>query len=336
MSLTIKSLNGDTTFLLSFSPSSIGTDSSSDSSKPFTILLDPWINVPINAGGRAIAWLQNKLPACVASLNELPAVPDLVLINQPQPDHCNRGSLCQLPPDTSSKILAVPGAASIIRGWKHFERSRVVSMKAYKDETTIYRFEVPSSSASDTPAEITVTSIQAGDIQKFHNAMCITYRTPTASESAISGHVNGNSEASLHQHTISVVYSPHGVLFPSLKPWIDTYLSSTYAPNTPQLTALITAVDRNDYPWWLGGNVVWGKQGALDILRNVDIGKWVASHDVEKDWTGWAIWMLRVTKYEREEVIKEMKDVKLKEGKGKREGVPELVDLGVGQEVLVA
>lgn len=321
MSLKVKALNGDTTFLLTFSPSFATTDISPNPSGAFTILIDPWITGPISAGGKALAWLQNKLPACISSLQDLPAEPDLVLVNQPQDDHCNRTSLCQLPPNTTAKILAVPSAAKSIHVWKHFEPSRIVSMRPYTAETDLYRQEIPALSPTGSPGEVTVASVQAGDLQGFHNAMGITYRAPSSTSKSLP---NSGTQ------TISIIYSPHGALYKVLQPHVTGHLKKA---NALPLSALIHGVDRNDYPWWLGGNVITGAPGGLEIIRHVGATKWIACHDIKKEQYGWFVWMITVTEFAPEDVRQKLRDMAVERG---RKDIPDLVNLEVGQEIKVA
>ncbi|KAK3394582.1 hypothetical protein B0H63DRAFT_51104 [Podospora didyma] len=180
MALTVKHLNGDASFLLTFEPLILH---SSHASKPFHILLDPWITGPSKIFHSKISMTTHEEPACISSLLELPE-PDLVIVSQNKSDHCNRATLQQLPPiGTKTIILAEPRAARTIQGWNHFERGKVRTIPKWEDHRvtsrqTIVRISVPSTLPGD-PGEVTVAFIpQRRDVHGLHSAIGITYRPP--------------------------------------------------------------------------------------------------------------------------------------------------------------
>ncbi|KAH8675496.1 hypothetical protein BX600DRAFT_507733 [Xylariales sp. PMI_506] len=185
MALTIKNLNTDASFLLSFEP--VYWDSFQGSvvvPQPFTILLDPWITGPSTIFHPKISISTQKQPACIASLSELPE-PDLVIISQPKSDHCNEATLRQLPPTgTKTLILADPATARSIRSWKYFDHDKVQQIEKWQDpraagKSTVLRIPVPSVTPGGEAGEVTLSWIpQKWDISGVHSAIGITYRPP--------------------------------------------------------------------------------------------------------------------------------------------------------------
>ncbi|KAI0141447.1 hypothetical protein BJ166DRAFT_103048 [Pestalotiopsis sp. NC0098] len=192
MALTIKHLNGDASFLLSFEPINPSSDGTAPPPPPpFTVLLDPWLTGPSNIFHRRFSTTTQKVAPCVASLAELPAAPDLVIVSQAKSDHCNEATLRQLPASgTRTLILAEPASARLIRSWKYFDRDKVRTIDAWRDPRgraggggggNVLRVPVPAVSPGGQPGEVTVSWIpQKRDMSGLHGAIGITYRPPSA------------------------------------------------------------------------------------------------------------------------------------------------------------
>ena len=191
MALTVKHLNGDASFLLSFEPV-ITNPTPGLRPEPFRILLDPWITGPSKIFHPKISISTHKEPACIESLRELPA-PDLVIISQHKSDHCNEATLKQLPAaGTKTIILAEPASARLIRSWKYFEREKVRTIQRWEDprltgRDTVVRIPVPPVVDGGEPGEVTVAFVpQRRDISGLHAAVGITYRPPPVSQAPLS------------------------------------------------------------------------------------------------------------------------------------------------------
>lgn len=183
MALTVKHLNTDASFLLSFEPV-IANPAPGICPEPFRILIDPWITGASKIFHSKISITTHKEPACVSSLQELPE-PDLVIISQHKSDHCNEATLRQLPPSgTKTIILAEPASARLIRSWRHFERDKVRTIPRWEDprltgRQTITRVRVPPIVPGGEPGDVTIAFIpQRRDISGLHGAIGITYRPP--------------------------------------------------------------------------------------------------------------------------------------------------------------
>lgn len=185
MSLKIKHLNGDTTFLLTFSPSEQRPSLNRYGYPPgtFSVLVDPWLSGPSSMWHPKFLLSKHTVPSCISNLSHIPE-PNVVLVSQDKPDHCHEPTLRQLDPtSTLTNILAIPAAAKKIRAMKHFDPSRVHVLPAYssKDADSIIRFYIPPLTRGGTSGEATIAYIPAKmDISGLHNAIGITYRPPTA------------------------------------------------------------------------------------------------------------------------------------------------------------
>ncbi|KAB8532550.1 hypothetical protein FH972_025495 [Carpinus fangiana] len=184
MSLRVKSLNADSSFLLIFSPPAAAHDPQGTFPGSFTILIDPWLSGPSTVVHPKFAHTTHTVPSCVESLDALPD-PDVVLISQDQPDHCHRQTLLTLPSDSRANIFAIAPAARKIRSWKHFDPQRVHSMTRFDErhpQKSIINISIPAYSHAGQPGQVTIAFLQPKrDITGLHNAVGITYRPPSSS-----------------------------------------------------------------------------------------------------------------------------------------------------------
>jgi hypothetical protein len=314
MSLTVKHLNADASFLLIFRPILPFPPSPGQPDTSFTILLDPWLSGPSKIWHPKFSVSRQKIPACISNLQELPE-PDLVVISQPKSDHCHRPTLTQLPQNGGkTRILAEPGAAKVIKGWKYFDSSKLVTLPKWEDRrikpnSTAYRVSVPALTPGGSPGEVTVAYIpQKSDFTGLHNAIGITYRppsvyntfenlldtppdTPRSCQSTFSNTVADRA--------LSVIFSPHGCNYKTLQPYVTSHLISEAAL---PLTALLHCFDRVQNTWYMGGNICAGFPGGLEIVQNLFAKAWISAHDGDKDVSGFANNKIKIDKYPREEV----------------------------------
>ncbi|KAI0176415.1 hypothetical protein GGR52DRAFT_360609 [Hypoxylon sp. FL1284] len=185
MSLSVKQLNSDASFLLSFEPVLPEYADVEAAPRPFTILLDPWITGPSKIFHSKISISTHVHPACISSLSDLPSPPDLVVISQHKSDHCNEATLRQLPASgTRTLILAEPAAARLIRSWKYFDPDKVRTIERWEDprptgKESVLRIPVPPIVPGGQGGEVTVAFIpQKRDLANLHSAIGITYRPP--------------------------------------------------------------------------------------------------------------------------------------------------------------
>jgi hypothetical protein len=312
MSLTIKHLNSDASFLLTFEPiPNTFPPTPGQSNNPFTILLDPWVSGPSKIWHPKFSISKHRTPACISSLTELPE-PDLVIISQAKSDHCHRETLTQLPPNGGKTvILAEPAAAKMIRGWKYFDARKVVTLPKWEESrnrksTTIHRVPIPASSPNGSKGEVTIAYMaQKADITGLHSAVGITYRPPTTQDSfpltpPASPYFDQSFTPSQHLNpALSVIFSPHGCSYKTLSPYVTSHLTAEAAL---PLTALLHCFDRITNSWYLGGNICSGFPGGLEIAQKLCAKSWISAHDGDKESTGFAVSKIVVEKYDREKV----------------------------------
>jgi hypothetical protein len=354
MSLTVRALNGDTSFLLVFSPPIAPLSSPGLFPGSFTILIDPWLTGSATILSTIFSASEHKGTPCISSLTELDQEPDLILISQDKPDHCHEETLKQLPRDCQSTILATPAAARKIRSWKYFPNPLVHALPKYAegDASSIYRVVLPPFSPRGTCGEVTVTLMPAKrDLAGLHNAIGITYRPPCSVISANPGHyldlpmsppASPGSPRTIsstprtivpspyndREKTMSVIYSPHGVPYDIIRPYASSHL---VAESALPLTALIHSFDRVENPWYLGGNISAGSPGGLHIAQNLLAQAWISAHDADKENRGISVKMVRLHKFTAEEITN-----LLEKGNGKRKATyvdgTRVVSLGPGDE----
>ncbi|EEH38152.2 hypothetical protein PAAG_01073 [Paracoccidioides lutzii Pb01] len=184
MSLTVKHLNADTTFLLTFDPDE-GDSAYRDhkSSPSFTILVDPWLVGPSVIGHRWFVSSEHSVQPCINHLSQLDQEPDLVIVSQDNPDHCHESTLCQLPRKSSkTSIVAVPKAAETIQNFDHFHRTKIVAIPEYspKRPESILHFSINPLTQTGEAGEVTIALVPARDLAGVHNAIGIKYLAPTA------------------------------------------------------------------------------------------------------------------------------------------------------------
>ena len=316
MSLTVKALNGDSTFLLTFQPVDRFPTSPGPVPGSFSVVLDPWLSGSSSILHPKFSIVSHTIPPCVPSLRAIPE-PDLVVISQSKPDHCHQETLCQLPAHGSKTlVLAEPGAAKTIRGWRHFDLARVQALEKYRQRSatreTVRRFPIPATTSFGSPGEVTVAYIPTKhDLVGLHMAIGITYRPPTNSSpffanagprsppaSPLSS-LSSGPLASSGDRTISVIYAPHGVSYQHIHSYASSHLVTEAAL---PLTALLHSFDRVQTPWWLGGTVANGSPGGLEIAKNLLARCWIRAHDEEKIVGGVTAKPVRTRKYTRDEV----------------------------------
>lgn len=311
MSLTVKHLNSDASFLLTFQPLHAFPPSPGQLANTFTILLDPWITGTSEVWHPKFSTARHKQPPCIDSLKKLPE-PDLVVISQHKTDHCHQQTLTQLPPCCGkTRILAEPGAAKVINSWKYFDESKLAALPKWehskiRPNPTVYRISVPALTPNGSPGEVTVAFVpQKFDITGLHNAIGITYRPPSAwcpfetLPETPPGSLHSSLSRTVANRAVSVIFSPHGCSYKTLAPYITSHLIPEGAL---PLTALLHCFDRVQNPWYMGGNICSGLPGGLEIVQNLLAKAWISAHDGDKDVSGFATTMMKVDKYAREEV----------------------------------
>lgn len=129
--------------------------------------------------------------------------------------------------------------------------------------------------------------------------------------------------------TLSVIFSPHGISYRSLQPYVTNHLLPSSAL---PLTALLHCLDSVSNPWWLGGNISFGAPAGQETALKLGARLWVSAHDGDKDIDGLMTKMLSSTKYAREDVQRGLTP----RGKAANgTGETEVVILETGEEICV-
>lgn len=338
MSLVVKHLNADSTFLLTFRPAFDFPPSPGSTPGSFSILLDPWLSGASTVYSSKFSIQKHSVPSCVESLQDIPE-PDVVIVSQDKPDHCHELTLRQLQPDRMSTIiLAEPLAAKRIRSWKYFSPEQVQPFEKWDERNgkCVRRFRIPPFGPTGVAGEVTISFIPAKrDLTGLHSAVGITYRPPRATpqfmsqyglrrpQSAASSKASTSSISSRMDRSISVIYSPHGVSYPHIKSYASSHLVSEAAL---PLNVLLHPFDRVENPWYLGGTVSAGSPGGTEIAQNLMAQTWISAHDEDKELGGVIAGKERVLKYTAEEIKSLTRDPR--KGTG-----TDVVTLDVGQEL---
>jgi hypothetical protein len=187
MSVTVRHLNADSTFLLIFSPETHPVPSDLTSANgAYSVLIDPWLVGPSVVTASWFAITKRTLPSAIEHLSEIEE-PDIVVVSQNKPDHCHKETLRQLRPGTKSIIVAEPAAAKAIKSWNHFDPNRVHGLTKYNEKKRFensFRLRIPPLSPEGHAGEICISFIPAKNYMTgLHNAFGITYIPPTRSQS---------------------------------------------------------------------------------------------------------------------------------------------------------
>ncbi|EWC48949.1 hypothetical protein DRE_00254 [Drechslerella stenobrocha 248] len=229
MPISLRHLTADSTWLITLT-----SPQSPPSHKPYIILVDPWIEGPSPVWHPKFALNHHTVPSSVSNLSELSSPPDLLLISQTKTDHCNELTCRQLP-KAGIQVYAVPGADSIIRGWKHFDPANVHRLRPFTSRKTgrvsripIYRDPRPPTSPKDTN---NVTTAKANN--------------PSSNDESA-------DTANTFEKDPNVAAIVELAFLPALKPWelpsIHIGLGITYTPiqdpitNTNDHSKIITAI----------------------------------------------------------------------------------------------
>lgn len=180
MSVTVRHLTADSTFLLIFSPKTDPRPEDLRSSNgAYSVLIDPWFVGSSIVSASWFAVTSHVVPSAVQHMSELEE-PDLVIISQNKPDHCHKHTLTQLKPSGKTLIAAEPGAAKAIKSWKHFDPTKVHALPKYRSRArsdNMLRLPIPPALNGWSPGELTVAFIPARNYATgLHNAFGITYR----------------------------------------------------------------------------------------------------------------------------------------------------------------
>lgn len=233
MSVTVRHLNADSTFLLIFSPEEKPSANHLHSvNGAFSVLLDPWLvgSSVINASW--FARTERLVPSAIRHLSEIEE-PDVVLISQNQPDHCHKETLLQLRPEAKSLIAAEPGAAKVIKSWNHFDPHRVRALVKYDARERFgntLRLPIPPLGPNGLSGELNIAFIPAKNyVTGLHNAFGITYQAPTRTKALASV-----ATIDLPRKTLSMTFTPSSLPAESPLPMSSSVVAEPTTSPLPQ------------------------------------------------------------------------------------------------------
>ena len=190
MSLVVRHLNADSSFLLTFSPyeNPSPTDLTSVNGA-YTVLIDPFITGSSIVLAPWFAKTVHNEPPCISHLSEIEE-PDVIICSQNKPDHCHKETLMQLDPGRKTIFACEPGAAKAIKSWNYFDPNRVHGLEKYNPKVKFantLRLRIPPLSAEGHPGELNISFIPAKNYMTgLHNGFGITYQAPTRTNTVAS------------------------------------------------------------------------------------------------------------------------------------------------------
>ena len=352
--LKVTYLNADTSSILSFSPAANTSGPSDVHPRPLTIVIDPWLRGATTILDPLFYTSTHSAQPSITSLSDIEE-PDVVLITHDKPDHCHRETLTTLSPNSRSIILAIPSAARQIRSWNHFKAENILSLPRYDSvsNNSIYRHAVPTATSSSYPGEISIAYIAPSmDISGLRVAIGITYLPPheklqddstMGSANQSSGSTDKSStpktntssspltneplSAKDSRRTLSVIYSPHGLPYQIVKPYVESHLA---AEGALPLSLLMHCFKIIRNPWYLGGLITTGAVGGSEIAVKTRAEHWVSTHDEEKNDRGFSVSQSRITRFSVEEIQQMMHQTFQNEDVA--HSFPKVFSLSAGQE----
>lgn len=245
MSVTLRHLNDDTSWLLTYGQ--------------FHILIDPWFSGPQTDYFRYFSTQEHASPSSIQDINrDLGVSIDAVIISHEFTDHCHEQTLLSLSPATP--VFATTNAAKLIRRWNHFDHVFDIPILDGRPDQFTLRALTNGRTPSSMPETISVGYIPEKKflaLPSLHGATCISLLADTLS----------------HWH--SLLYIPHGCEPTSIRQWLTKQSNVT-------ICALMQGFDRVANPIWLGGELNYGCSHAAQLAVSVKAKHWISTHDENK------------------------------------------------------
>jgi len=231
--------------------------------------------------------------------------------------HAAIGITYRPPPTTSAPLSSVPkrlqgGRASLLSG--HF--TPPASPKSYRSFSNLssiftsvpYHATAKQSQRHDTlpvplPATPTSPGFSLRSVRSVRSASSIPFSRQSTLTLASTATLAGGGpwhSTSPAERPLSVLFSPHGIAYASLSPYVTGHLAAEAAL---PLTCLLHCFDSVSNPWWLGGNILLGAPAGREIVTRLGARAWVSAHDGDKEVRGIATRLLRTRRWRRDEVV---------------------------------
>jgi hypothetical protein len=276
-------LNADSTWLLQ-----VPDPNAVSSRQYYNILIDPWLSGPQSDVASWFSQQYHATPSAYASIAEVQALAgaiDVVAISHEFTDHCHKETLLELSQDIP--VYAPSKAASLIRGWGHFET--VLDMPSFEDE---------SLTEKHTPSWLWIERLQdSNDALYYHSAILISWPS-----------------TSLEREY--VLYTPHGVAPSAIE----------RLALDPHLKALCLIHGMHDIRLYGMQQLNLGGDNGLALYRRLQPKYWVGTHDEVKTAGGvvkYVLWRSIVTieealSREKQPIPKEVPFIALENGSHKQ------------------
>lgn len=244
MTLRLKHLNADTSWLITFNN--------------FNILIDPWLFGAQTDFFRHFSTQKHAIPPCIQSIShDLNRDIHAVIISHEFTDHCHEETLRSL--SNTIPIFATTNAYKRIQRWNYF--LHIYEIPILNDDLIHYNLSILSQRSEQLhlPDTISVGYLPEKGfmaLPALHGATCIAFL------------VN-------HQQWSTLLYIPHGCKTDSITDWFNRRTNVT-------ISVLLQGFDRVYNPIWLGGLVNYGCEEAAQLALAVKTRYWIATHDEDK------------------------------------------------------
>lgn len=250
MSLTLRHLNADTSWLISYND--------------FKILLDPWFFGPQTDFFRYFSTQEHAIPSSIQDINrDLGANIDAIVISHEFTDHCHEQTLRSL--SSSIAVFATTNAFKNISRWRHFQYVYEIPWMDDRHPENFTLNKLSQQHAESTmPATISVGYIpEKGfmSLSALHGATCLSF-------------LDAN-----HHQWHSLLYIPHGCKRSSITDWLNQQ-------SNIKVTVLLQGFHTVSNPIWLGGLLNYGCDEAAKLAIAVKARHWIATHDEDKKGSG--------------------------------------------------
>ena len=244
MSLTLRHLNADTSWLITFGQC--------------RILLDPWLFGSQSDYFRAFSTQEHAIPPSIANITrDLDVHIDAAIISHEFTDHCHEQTLRSLP--DSTPIFATGNASRRIRKWNYFQH--IFEIPLLNDRPEKFTLSALSRQQADLNMPDTVSVGYLPEkgllaLPALHGATCLSFLTN-------------------EQHWHALLYIPHGCSHSSMVDWLGQQSDVT-------VSVLLQGFHTVSNPVWLGGLLNYGCDEAAKLAVAVQARHWIATHDEEK------------------------------------------------------
>jgi hypothetical protein len=244
MSLTLRHLNADTSWLIIFNE--------------FKILLDPWLIGSQTDYFRYFSTQEHAILPSIQNISrDLDMQIDAVIISHEFTDHCHEQTLRSL--SATVPVFATTNASKRIRRWNYFQH--VYDIPLLDNQSENFTLSMLSSQQPELgmPNTISIGYISEKGfmaLPSLHGATCISFL------------VN-------NQQWRSLLYIPHGCKQSSICDWLDQQ-------SNMNVSVLLQGFHKIYNPIWLGGLVSYGCNEAAKLAVAVKARHWIATHDEDK------------------------------------------------------